>query len=307
MTLAPHHPFRSAKARERYLALNDRRAERWPIPSENRTIETSHGWTFMRISGPAEAPPLVLLPGGGNHSLCWLPNIEALSASYRTYALDSIIDIGRSSNNKPLKSGEELADWLDELFDVLQLGQGIRLMGLSFGGWTAAQCALRHPERLSRLALLAPAGTVLAIKPAWLLRMLTTLMPPRRFFIKRVYSWVLADLVATGEPGRDIIEEMTEDLALAYRSFRFKRFTEVPEPSVLSDDELRLLKTPTLFMVGEHETLYSWQEALTRLAQVAPDIVCEVVRGAGHDMTWLKSEQVNRRLLEFLDEPSTSN
>ena len=66
MELPAYHPFRSAEAKEEYLALYDRRIKRWPVASETRMIETSHGHTFVRISGPVDAPPLVLLHGAGH-------------------------------------------------------------------------------------------------------------------------------------------------------------------------------------------------------------------------------------------------
>ena len=57
MELPAHHPFRSAKARERYLALYDARAKRWPIPSQIEIVETTYGQTFVRISGATDSPP----------------------------------------------------------------------------------------------------------------------------------------------------------------------------------------------------------------------------------------------------------
>jgi hypothetical protein len=89
-------PFTSQQARDRYLAHYDAMEKSWPIESENRTVTTEHGTTFMRVSGPADAPPLVLLPGGQSTSLVWKRVIEPLSARFRTYALDSIYDEGRS-------------------------------------------------------------------------------------------------------------------------------------------------------------------------------------------------------------------
>ena len=124
MTHAPHYPFVSAAAESRYLAFNEHRAKGWPIPYESRTVETAHGRTFMRVSGPVDAPPLVLLPGGGTHSLMWMPNIAGLSERYRTYALDSILDVGRSANTQPIKTVDDLTAWLDALLEAMDLGPG---------------------------------------------------------------------------------------------------------------------------------------------------------------------------------------
>lgn len=148
MTLSAHHPFRSAKARDEYLAFYDWQAQQWPVASETRMVTTSYGQTFVRVSGTADSPPLVLLPGRYTHSLMWIPHIEAFSASFRTYALDCISDIGRSIYGRRLKTPSDYVQWLDELFTALGLGDRIHLVGVSFGGWQAAQFALRFPNTL---------------------------------------------------------------------------------------------------------------------------------------------------------------
>ena len=302
MTLASYHPFLSAKAKMQYLELNEKRAKGWPVPCECRTIDTLYGHTFIRVSGPADAPPLVLLPGGGTHSLMWIPNISGLAGHYRTYAVDSILDVGRSANTRPIKTGEDLTRWLDELFNALALGSGIRLMGLSHGGWLAANYAQRYPARIEKLVLLAPAAWILPLRPAMLLSMMLILLPPRRYFIRRAYHRSLPDLVASGAAGLKIIDEMTEDLALAFRCFGLRRMTKMLPPTVADDETLRSLKVPTLFVIGENEKIYSREKALERLERVAPGIARAVIPGAGHDMTWLKPDLVNRTVVEFLDD-----
>ena len=67
--ISEHHPFRSSAKKERYLTHYDARAERWPVVSETLMVDTSWGPTFVRISAPADGPPLVLLPGANATSL----------------------------------------------------------------------------------------------------------------------------------------------------------------------------------------------------------------------------------------------
>jgi pimeloyl-ACP methyl ester carboxylesterase len=303
MQVTTYHPFLSEKAKARYLEFNDERAKNWPVPCECRTVETSRGRTFMRISGPPGAPPLVLLPGGGTHSLMWIPNIAGLSGPYRTYALDSIHDVGRSANLLPVKSVEDLTAWLDELFDALALGPGLRLMGLSHGAWLAANYAQRHPARVAKLVLLAPAGWVLQLSPAMLFTMMQVLLLPRRYFIRRTYAWSLPDLVASGAPGQRIIAEMTEDFARAFECLGMRRMVRILEPKVATDEEIQALRMPTLFVIGERERIYSSRDALARLERVHPAMERAVIPGAGHDMTWLKPDVVNAAVLEFLARP----
>jgi pimeloyl-ACP methyl ester carboxylesterase len=167
MEMSAGHPFKSMEAKERYLAFEDKMARRWPIISEERLVQTSFGRTFMRISGPVDAPPLVLLPGGGSNSFIWSANIAALSKEFRTYALDNIWDFGRSVPTRRIESGRDFTGWLDELFDTLRLGRDIRIIGYSYGGWVASQYVLDHPERLKGAVLVAPAFTVLPLPSAY--------------------------------------------------------------------------------------------------------------------------------------------
>jgi pimeloyl-ACP methyl ester carboxylesterase len=296
MEMPAYHPFRSTEARAEYLADYDMRAERWPVASEPRTVATFHGRTFVRISGPDDAPPLVLLHGAGGSSLTWIPNIRALSERHRTYAVDNIYDYGRSVYTHSIKSPADFVSWLDELFRALELGDSINLTGLSYGGWLTSLYALRHPGRLNRIVLLAPGGTVLpARREFWVRTILSRL--PHRYFAKSYISWLLGD---KNETNRLVVERATDQLLLARRCFKRKRSVL---PTVLEDEELRSIKVPALFLVGENERLYSSQEAVQRLNRVAPHIKTEIISNAGHDLTFVQVEMVNSKILEFLKEP----
>jgi len=50
-------------------------------------------------------------------------------------------------------------------------------------------------------------------------------------------------------------------------------------------------------------TAYSAEKAVRRLNTVAPQITTEIIPGAGHDLTLVQAEVVNRTVLEFLQRP----
>ncbi len=162
MEMSAYHPFESAEAKVEYLAYCDEEDKKWPVVSESRMVDTSYGQTFVKISGPAGAPPLVLLPGMWTSSVTWgwVPIMVDLSECYRTYAVDNIYDYGRSVYTRTYESPDDFVNWLDELFSALELGNNINLMGLSLGGWLTSLYALRFPNRLDKVLALAPAGTV---------------------------------------------------------------------------------------------------------------------------------------------------
>jgi pimeloyl-ACP methyl ester carboxylesterase len=300
MEISEYHPFKSEKAKKQYLAFEENMAKKWPVISEERLVETSFGKTFMRISGPVDAPPLVLLPGGGSNSLIWNANIKALSQNYRTYALDNIYDYGRSIYTREMSSGKDYADWLNELFDTLRLNNNIRIMGYSYGGWVTSQYVLYHPERLNHVVLIAPVFTVLPLPNGYILRMIASLLPIR-YFKEKVMYWVWADLARKGESGRILVEERIDYYDMALKCFKFK---QPVNPTVLSDVELQTIKVPMLFLVGDHETEYNPNYAINRLNKVNPKIKTVLIPGTGHDLLLTHTELVNHKILNFLGDSS---
>lgn len=297
MKMPEVHPFTSADAKERYLRFYDMKAKGWPLPSETRMAATSYGPTFVRISGPAGAPPLVLLPGAATTSLMWKPNVKELSGSFRTYAVDNIYDYGLSVYTRPINGPNDYVSWLDDLFTALGLGNNVILMGLSYGGWLAGQYLLQHPQRLDKVVLLAPGATVLPIRlEFWLRTVLAAL--PFRYFSQKLATWLFADLNKS-EFGRRVLADAVDELMFTKRCFKARKFISL---TVLTDQELRDIKTPTLFMVGENEKLYSAAKAIERLNRTAPQIKTEIIPDAGHDLAVVQADLVNATVLQFLKE-----
>jgi pimeloyl-ACP methyl ester carboxylesterase len=301
MKKSSSHPFRSAQAMAEYRSLYLKRAEKWPVPSETRLLETPSGQTFVRVSGHPTDLPLILLPGSRGTSLTWIPNIAALSAHYRTYAMDSIYDFGLSIRERDLKNPDDLVTWLDEVLTTLVPEGRVDLVGLSYGGWLASQYALCYPEHVHKLVLIAPAATVLPVSFTLIFRALLTLLPFPRFR-KQFYYWLLHDAVESGEANRALVDEAVADWTVAERCF-------APLPlipaTVLDDKVLKELSIPSLFLIGENEKMYSAQKAVERLNRIAPQIKTGIIPHAGHDLSFVQANLVTKTILSFLTEEDT--
>lgn len=292
------HPFRSERARAEYHALYMERSKKWPVASKTMTVQTPSGHTFVRVSGCKTDPPLVLLPGSLGTSLTWVSSIAALSAHFRAYALDSIYDFGLSVRRQNISRSEHIINWLDEVLEVLVPAGPVNLVGLSYGGWLVSQYTLRFPERVRKAVFLAPALTVLPPSFALLLRVLLTRIPISGFR-KQFYYWLLHDTAQSGASGQAEVDEAVADWIVADRCFG-------PMPiipaTVLNDNSLRNFNVPGLFLVGEHEKIYSAQKAVSRLNRIAPQIRTEIIPHAGHDLLFVQTALVTKRILDFLGE-----
>jgi pimeloyl-ACP methyl ester carboxylesterase len=294
VAFAAFYPYRSAAARDRYLSFyDDLAAKEWPLASEIRMVPTSFGRTFVRVSGPEDARALVLLPGGGASSLMWSSNVAALSDHHRTYAVDRIGDVGRSVARRAIAGREDLTVWLDELVRGLEIPRPFDLMGMSHGGWLTAEYALQFPESVRRAVLLAPAATVQRLSVGFLWRGALS-ATGSRFFVRLFVRWLFADL-ARENPRRFAVT-----LESTLMTVRCLQPWHILPPRVLPDRELGRLAMPVLFVLGEHERIYSAGKAKKRLARVAPRIRFATVAGAGHDMTAVAADTVNRTIVDFL-------
>jgi pimeloyl-ACP methyl ester carboxylesterase len=234
-------------------------------------IDTPSKRTFVKASGRVTDPPLVLLPGTRGTSLMWIHTIAALSVRHRTYALDTITDVGLSVPRRETWPPEALVDWLDEVFRVLVPERLLDLMGMSYGGWLASLYAVRFPDRLRKVVLLAPGGTVLRFSFAFFMRvmMILAIRVPgaSEEVLLRVLRWVFQDAVRSGEACWTYVER---DLAPMLKAGRYFVLPRMVWPTVLDDDAWRRLRVPALFLVGENEKIYSPRAALRRLHRVAP-------------------------------------
>lgn len=261
-------------------------------------VATSYGQTFIRAGGKDGNPALVLLPGGNNTSLMWWQNISDLSQHFKTYAVDNIVDIGKSIPKKDIKRPEEFVVWLNELFDGLGLNTGINIVGLSYGGWIACNYALQSQGRLNKLALLAPAATVLPLCKEFWVRVMASALIPHPYFTKSLLTWLCEDMSKKDNSSRAILKDAIDDFYTSIRAFKPRK---LPVPTVLQDDELKKITVPTLYLVGENEKIYSAQQAVQRLNAIVPAITTEIIPGAGHDLSFVKPKAINRKIIEFLE------
>jgi pimeloyl-ACP methyl ester carboxylesterase len=106
---------------------------------------------YYEVRGAGE--PLVLLHGGVVGILMFGPNLQALSSGRKLIAVE-LQGHGRTADiDRPL-SYEAMADDVAALLRHLDIDRA-DVMGLSLGGGVAQQVAIRHPELVRKLVVVA--------------------------------------------------------------------------------------------------------------------------------------------------------
>ncbi len=296
MEMNDYHPFRSQEKKEIYLEHYESQLKEWPVAYKDDYIDTEYGRTFIRISGEGDAPPLVLLPGAASNVLIWEPVIKQLSEHYKVYSVDNIYDFGKSIYTREMTKTIHMMEWLDELLEKLESERKINLLGLSYGGWVSAEYSAYAPEKLNKVILMAPAATVFNFPPEFIKTMIISIIPHKYFLRSSVY-WSLEDAVNGDSLSLAFVDKHIGNAWLGLRSFKFK---QPPPPLVLSDEKLKSVSVPVLFLVGENEKLYPAESAAKRMSELVPEIQTEIIDGCGHDLWIVQKEKVVTKILKFL-------
>ncbi|MFM9126855.1 MAG: alpha/beta fold hydrolase [Solirubrobacterales bacterium] len=103
-----------------------------------------------------EGVPVVFIHGLGGCWQNWLENLPRFAEGHRAIALD-LPGFGRTPMPAEPISITFFARIVDHFCEALDLGR-VSLVGNSMGGFTAAETAIRHPERVDELVLVDAAG-----------------------------------------------------------------------------------------------------------------------------------------------------
>lgn len=268
MTAIWKTPEGAAAVRERYRAF----LAHWPVPSEQLTLPTRHGDTFVVASGPKDAPPVVLLHGSASNSAMWLGDAAPWAQRFRLYAVDVIGEPGLSADDRPSLASGAYPEWLDDVFAGLGIGRAA-LVGVSLGGWLALDYASRRPERVSALVLLCPGG-VGRHRNVLLWAAPLLLLGPRG---RRLVTQRIAGPRPVG-PVSPAAEAFGAFMQMIFANFR-PRTERLPR---FSDAALARLSMPTLCILGAKDAMIDSAGARDRLTRHAPRAEIRWLPEAGH-------------------------
>ncbi len=261
----------------------------------------SQGVTHYEWYGPSRGPVLVCIHGLTTPSFVWRRLLQGLALmGFRVLSYDHY---GRGFSDRP--KGRQSRDFFVQHLDDLLAHEGleetqISLMGYSMGGAIAAIYAARHPARIRRVILLAPAGMG-HVASGFV-----------KFIVRTPFvgDWLMLaaypDILRKGIRA----EGDAEIGALQLRELDYRGFV----PAVLSS--LRGVLSGSLG--ADHESLVAadipvqaiWGRdddviplsASDQLAVWNLNAKQDIVDGAGHGLTYTHADQVLGHLRAFVDQ-----
>jgi 3-oxoadipate enol-lactonase len=254
-----------------------------------------------RPGDPAsEKGTILLLTGLGSKRLGWYNQLPVFGQTYHTIAMDHR-DTGDSDQVSQEYTTADLADDAAALLRTLGIARA-HVVGISLGGFTALQFAVRHPDQLDKLVLVSTsAGGPTHVPPAPEIAMLLAPAPGMEVGERAIrnYSHIMAAEFVAAHP--ETLQRIGE--IARYRSQSPEGYGRQLRAALSQNvaDSLHRITAPTLVIHGDLDPLVPPQNGANLAANIAGarHIVYPAV---GHIPIIERASDFNRDVLAFLAE-----
>lgn len=253
---------------------------------------------------------LIFVHGLSSNSDAWYQNIEELKKDFTCIAID-LPGYGRSFKNADEFTATYFSEILSEFTDKLSIKK-FTLIGHSMGGQASIKFASKHPEKLEKLILIAPAGIEefnefegnamkMVMNPKMI--MATSEEQIERNYVLNFYKMPTE------------AQQMIQDRKNIVNASDFEAHAIAIQKSVsgmLDDkvkDDLLKIKTPTLILFAKNDMLIPNKylhptltiDALSKTAQESiKSSKVVIIDEAGHFLQFEKPTKVNKEIKEFM-------
>ncbi|MPZ13296.1 MAG: alpha/beta fold hydrolase [Chloroflexi bacterium] len=232
-------------------------------------------------------PPLLMLHGAGGAGP-WRPYLDTLARQFRVLLPDHP-GFGASDRPDWLESMDDMVYHYLDFLESTKIGRP-HLLGMSLGGWIAAELAVAHPEVIDRLILVDPAGLKQPGMELPDLFALTEQERTRLIFFDQ--SRAEAEVVASPSPDA-ILQTLKNQGSFARLSWN---------PYLYNPRLARRLyraKMPTLIIWGREDRVIPAATADLWLANV-PQATLAVIDACGHVPHRERPDELTRLVIDFL-------
>lgn len=254
----------------------------------------------------AQHIPLLLIHGGGmdNAAISWYEVFDHLGRDHDVIAFD-LPGFGKTEGIDAIGGAPELADFVARVATRLGVVEGV-VMGVSMGGDVALNLALRHPELVRSLVVIAPGGLVPIFRnriiqfAAWLGTRLPDrlLLPLIRIANRHVEAAIKAVVKNPPTLPQEVLHEFVREARKPRAGLAYVRYNKASTGPFSMRNYLMprvgRISVPTLFFHGEDDPIVD-PEGSRQASEIMPAAQLVLVPDCGH---WAQMEARERFLLE---------
>jgi pimeloyl-ACP methyl ester carboxylesterase len=231
---------------------------------------------------------IVLLHGSGLSHIVWSLTEQYLSnQNYNILAID--LPGHGNSEGKSLESIEEISDWLEKVFNELNISK-ITIIGHSQGCLEALEYCFKYPKRVKSLVFVGGSYKMPVNKD-----LIDLAEDGDNQAVKLMMKWSYENSkkFIGGNPvqkiinsPRDIREILAIDLVACNN---YKNGSEA----------LKSINCPTLFIFGELDKMVNLEKG-KKFAELIPNSKIHIIKDCGHMIMFEKAFEMREKIFEFL-------
>lgn len=246
--------YKSETARKTIESLYDEKLKACGFAShEDLYIETSFGPTHVIVTGPGEAPKVVVFHGINAGAPMAMEAIAHLSRHYRLLGIDTPGQANKSSERRLKMTGSDYPIWLGETLKGLQIDKAI-FIGVSYGAFLLQKTIASCPELISKAIFIVPSGFVKGHLGESLQKLSFPLI---RFLITQKDSHLRKFLDAFYSHIDRFAMDLQRALLLGYKM-------DYARPVLMKKAEAEALKAPVCVMVADNDVFFPGPDTLKR-------------------------------------------
>ncbi|QQS47353.1 MAG: alpha/beta fold hydrolase [Acidobacteriota bacterium] len=250
---------------------------------------------YYEVEG--DGPPLLLIYGLAGRGNGFRHQVPALSTKFKTISFDNR-GVGETDQPEEPYSIAGMANDAAGLMDFLRI-ESAGVFGVSMGGMIAQELALRHPGRVTKLALGCTHSGIrnCVPSPKWVTEIFKTLPgKPRERAVRDSVPFNFSPHTQQHRP--DLIEAEIE--RMIPNGQRLHAYENQVRAIYGFDafDRLNEIRIPTLVLTGKDDVLIP-PENSRMLAERIPGARLIEFDRAGHLFFIEQADQVNRALIDF--------
>jgi len=281
-------------------------AERATAPGQFARL--SGGMTHYEWHGPAEGPVVICVHGLTTPSFVWGGMVTGLTGmGYRVLTYDLY---GRGYSDRPGGTQDALlfSRQLSGLMADQKVPTPVTLIGYSMGGAIVSCFSARHPERVSQLVLLAPAG--MSHNVGAKIKFLRDWRGIGDWLMLALYPRTHRAGIAA-EAAANLPSSVPNITGLQENELKFRGFVPAVLSSlrgILSRDlqpehaAIAAARIPTIAIWGREDTVIPLGASDT-LAGWNPDAKQEIIEGGDHALTYSHTAEILHFLTPHLHRP----
>ena len=281
-----------AEGQDRFLAAYHRAFADLPEPAETFDLRTRYGTVrvYRFAGGRGGAEPLLLLPGRSSATPVWADNLPSLLEIGDVYTVDLLGEPGKSIQERPIASEADQAAWLEETLAALP-AETFHVVGLSIGGWSAVNLALRKGAHVASLIVIDPVLVFDDLPLGTILRSLPASLP----WLPKSWRDSFNSYTAGGAPVDE--EPIAEMIEAGMQHYSLK----IPAPTRISEEDLRELEMPVLAVIAGKSVMHDPPVAVAAAKRALPEGAVRVYPRASHALNGEFPEQLARDIAAFVE------